>query len=126
VCREMLVAPPPGWTPEQVEKFKAEWERAFAAGEFDAPPKLIPPRPLLTPEAARELLRECVTIVKPGEVLVIRTPDDWTAMQVEDCQESIDEGLKYRQLDVAVLFLPGEEFAVAARGSAAGDPEAAR
>lgn len=110
MCREMLVAPPPGWTPEQVEKFKAEWERAFAAGKFDAPPKLIPPCPLLTPETARELLRECVTIVKPGEVLAVRLPLDMShidmirareyALQVEE-----ESGIK-------VAFIPGEEFGV--------------
>lgn len=33
-CREMLISPPPGWTPEQVELFRSEWER-FAAGLRD-------------------------------------------------------------------------------------------
>jgi hypothetical protein len=72
----------------------------------------MPPRPLLTPELARELLRECVTLVKPGEVLAVRTPDSWVPDQVYDCQAYIDERLRLRGIDVAVLFLSGEEFAV--------------
>jgi hypothetical protein len=68
---------------------------------------------LLTPETARELLRECVTVVKPGEVLLIRVPDNWSPRQVHETQERISEIIAYRELGVAVMLLPGEEFAVA-------------
>lgn len=34
VCASMLFAPPPEWTPDQVEQFRSGWER-FAAGLRD-------------------------------------------------------------------------------------------
>lgn len=71
---------------------------------------------LLTPETVRELLRECVTVVAPGEVLVIRVPDDWSARQAHEAQERISEVVASRKLGIAVLLLPGEEFAVAKTG----------
>ena len=103
---------PEQWTPEQIEAFKAEFERSWAERKYE-PLKVLPPRPLLTPETARELLRECVTVVRPGEVLVIRTSDGWTAEQVGEVQQYANWWLGYRGLDVSILFLPGEEFAVA-------------
>jgi hypothetical protein len=79
--------------------------------------RVLPHRPLLTPETARELLRECVTVVKPGEVLVVRVPDNWTARQVSECQEAFESMAEYRDLDITILFMSGEEFAVAVKGA---------
>lgn len=72
----------------------------------------------LTPEEARALLRECVTVVAPGETLVIRVPDTWTHQQHHEAQRRISEVIAERGLGFEVLLLPGEEFAVARPGPA--------
>ena len=60
---------PEEWTPEQMAEFQERWNAAAAA----------PPKPVwlgsrsLTADEMRQLLRECVTVVKPGETLVLRT-----------------------------------------------------
>jgi predicted SAM-dependent methyltransferase len=65
----------------------------------------------LSPDEARALLRECVTVVRPGETLVIRVPPSWTAYQVQEYQEYADAaGLPFR-----VLVVMGDELAVAER-----------
>jgi hypothetical protein len=52
------------WTPEQAGEFR----RAMAEA--------------LTPDQVRQLLRECVTVVKPGETLIVRVPVTWSPEQV--------------------------------------------
>ena len=71
---------------------------------------------MLTPETAEALLRECVTVVKPGETLVIRIPDTWHPQAVHDTQRRLSEVIAGRGLGFAVLLVPGEEFAVARPG----------
>jgi hypothetical protein len=107
----------PEWTREQHDEFMRLWHE-MTGGPWEH--RELPPRPLLTPETARELLRECVTIVKPGETLVIRAADSWTAMQVRELQDVADMMAEDRNLGFAILCLPGEEFAVA---TAPADPE---
>jgi hypothetical protein len=69
----------------------------------------LQPRRLLTPETARELLRECVTVVKPGEVLAVRLPMN---MNSQDMERAHDYGKAIeRETGVKVAFIPGEEFA---------------
>lgn len=41
----------------------------------------------LNPDEARALLRECATVVAPGETLVIRVPATWYPDQVQYYQE---------------------------------------
>ncbi|HZR50103.1 MAG TPA: hypothetical protein VFB06_11345 [Streptosporangiaceae bacterium] len=105
----------PAWTDEQAAEFKAEFDRRMGDGKFEHHEvRLLPPgpaiEPLLTPETARALLRECVTVVKPGETLVIRCPDWWGPQQVYEYQRYLNEMTEgFRALAVV-----GEELAVAA------------
>lgn len=105
------ITPGPGWTPEQVEEFKAEWERRLSEAPFELrkyePVRLLPPGPVLTREVVEAALRECVTVVKPGETLVIRCRD-WTPAQLEQYQEYIDAEL--RGLPFRVLVVIGDEI----------------
>lgn len=73
----------------------------------------------LSPDEARALLRECVTVVAPGETLVIRAADTWTPRQVHDVQGRLREVIADRGLTFEVLLVPGEEFAVVRRDDAA-------
>lgn len=99
----------PEWTAEQVAEFEQAWAEASKQ-----PPRLIepfPPKLALTPEAARALLREYVTVVKPGETLVIRCPDWWGPAQVQEYQHWLDshparEGFR-------ALAVIGEELGIA-------------
>jgi hypothetical protein len=93
---------PPGMRP--IPDAEAEMER-LAALRKEPPP--------LTPDQARALLRECVTVVKPGETLIVRANENWTPRQVREIQDFADTVSEYRELGVKILFLPGEEFAVA-------------
>lgn len=97
---------------EQEADFREALDALGRAGEpFQY--QILPPRPLLTPEAARELLRECVTVVRPGEVLAVRIPDTWSASDAERVQQQLSGIIAHRKLGISVLLLPGEEFAVA-------------
>ena len=75
--------------------------------------------PALTPGQVRQLLSECVTVVKPGEVLAVRMPDNCTPQQIRECQEAFEAMAEWRDLDIAILFMPGEEFAVAKKAKSA-------
>jgi hypothetical protein len=109
-------------TDEEAANFKAEFERAMAEadGRFGRQLRWLPPAPVLTPETARALLAECVTVVQPGEALVIRVPDGMTPNQVREVQEYADVWTAHNAEHVKVLFLPGEGFAVQ-RAAAAGE-----
>lgn len=63
----------------------------------------------LASDQVESLLRQCVTVVKPGETLVIRAPGTWTPDQVEMYQEYVNSfGLPFR-----VLVVLGDELAIA-------------
>lgn len=68
---------------------------------------------ILTEDEVRSLLRECVTVVKPGETLVILADRDWTPSQVRELQDALDAGIKYRDLGIHALVVPGAELGVA-------------
>jgi hypothetical protein len=110
---EAVLFDPPAveWTDEALAGFREELDRLKADGGHRT--RILPPRPLLTPETARELAREYVTILKPGEVLAVRVPDTWTDRQAHETSVRIDEIIALRDLGITVLLLPGEEFAVA-------------
>lgn len=61
------------------------------------------------PDLILAAIEECVTVVKPGEVLAVRVPPDVD----EDTVDGLREGS--RQLadasGMTVVFLPGEAFA---------------
>jgi hypothetical protein len=67
----------------------------------------------LTPDEIRKLLRECVTVVKPGETLILRVPWSTTPSQVRDLQDAITGSVKYWDLPFKVLVVPGDELTVA-------------
>jgi 2,4-dienoyl-CoA reductase-like NADH-dependent reductase (Old Yellow Enzyme family) len=66
----------------------------------------------LTPEAARALLRECVTVVRPGETLVVRAPDWWTPEQVAEYQRYANAATADGGSPFKVLVVLGQELAV--------------
>jgi hypothetical protein len=68
-------------------------------------------RPELSPETVRALLRECVTVVRPGEVLAVRLPVGMTCADVARAQAITQEVAK--SAGIQAVALVGEEFAVA-------------
>lgn len=97
-------------TDEQAAAFGEEFGCRYAE-EASRPLKVLPPAPLLTPELARQLLRECVTVVKPGETLVIRVPETWTLEQVDEYQRWLDYAADHRGF--RALAVVGEELGAA-------------
>lgn len=67
----------------------------------DAPP--------LQSEQVRQLLAECVTVVKPGEVLVLRCPEGWGADQAEALNEHVSYWLADNAPDIRALVVPALE-----------------
>jgi hypothetical protein len=109
-----LLPPQIEWTDEQVADFKAKWDEFTASGDWEHrkyQPVWLPPAPVLTPETAKALAREYVTIVKPGEVLAVRLPLDFSPGDVDNAREFARQ--VERETGVKVTFIPGEEFGVA-------------
>lgn len=102
---------PGQWTDEQVAEFRDKFDELARSPGLPGG-RLLPPAPVLTPETARALLRECVTVVKPGETLVIRAPDTWTVQQVELYQEYADAATGAGRIPFGVLVVIGQELAV--------------
>ena len=65
----------------------------------------------LTPDEVRQLVRECVTAVGPGETLVVRGRD-WTPSQVREVQDWMDADYESGRIDFRVLAVIGDELAV--------------
>jgi hypothetical protein len=123
---EEAIAHPPRliWNPvsdEDVEKFRKEYGAALEhIGHQPYPlPSSVPP---LTPEQVRYLLRECVTVVKPGETLIVRVGFDIMPQQVRELQNAADGMCEYRDFPFKVLVFPGEELAIAEPGEVPGAP----
>jgi hypothetical protein len=70
----------------------------------------LPPEPALTPENARELLRTCAVVMRPGETLVIRAPLWWSPEQVSEYNTWLD-GMT-QDLPVRAIAVCGEDFAL--------------
>lgn len=68
------------------------------------------PVPVLGPDEARALLRECAAVVAPGETLVVRVPCDWTEEQRRRCQQ---EAAALAGGAFPVVVVACEELAVA-------------
>lgn len=69
----------------------------------------------LEPDEARALLRECVTVVAPGETLVVRVSDWWTPRHTDEFMRYFDaQGFPFR-----LVLAWGEEFAVVQAGQPA-------
>ena len=74
----------------------------------------------LTADEVRQLLRESVTIVKPGEVLFFTVGDpNWTPNQIQRLQDFISEWLAGNAPDVKAMVLPYGEMAAAEPASPA-------
>lgn len=62
----------------------------------------------LTPEQVRSLLREAVTVVKPGEVLILRVSENFTPNQLREYQESLTWWCRKNAPDIKILAVVGE------------------
>lgn len=100
---------PPEWTDAQLQEFADEWRQQTGSHEI----RLLPPGPVLTPETAKALLSECVTVVSPGETLVIRVPEGWTSRQADEYQEYADAATDSGRIPFRVLVVIGAELGVA-------------
>lgn len=67
----------------------------------------------LTPAEVRQLLRECVTVVAPGETLIIRAHDSWTATQLGEVQRVLNRIREDWDLPFWAIIVPGAELGVA-------------
>ena len=106
-----LIAPgiqPEEWTDEQVAEFKARFAEAAERHEM----RLVPPPPTLEPGQVRHLLAECVTVVAPGETLVLRCPEGWTPEQAEEIAEHARRWVKANEADIRVLVVPHLDMAI--------------
>ena len=101
----------PSWTP-LTEPEEAELRESIAKAA-KLPPRIIWQPPPLTPDEVRQLLRECVTIIKPGETLIIRVPWKTTPTQVRELQDALTDGIEYTGAPFKVLVVPGDELGVA-------------
>jgi hypothetical protein len=114
---EMLAHPPrfilppvPGLTPGQEAGLReCVTEATLKAGPFGYRVILQPPP--LTPDEVRQLLRECVTVVRPGETLVIRGRN-WTPLQVREIQQVMDAMHEDGRIPFRVLAVFGDELGV--------------
>ena len=111
--------------PPLTEEREAELRREFdetmpkAAGKpFRY--RILPSPPPLTPDQVRQLLRECVTVVKPGEHLILRVPWGTTPTQVRELQADLVKLTIWMDVPFKVLVLPGDELGVAVPGGVPG------
>jgi hypothetical protein len=96
-------------TEAEAAQFREEREKA-AGQPYEIKP--LPPSSLnvFRPEQVEALLREHVTLVGPGEHLVVRVPVDVSPLQVRRYQEALDgSGIPFR-----VVVVAGDELGVAA------------
>ena len=109
----LLITTPEEWTQEQHEGFEAELKRQMGDEAWKRREvRILHREPVLTPETARALLSERVTVVRPGETLVIRVPDSWTPNQAREYQRYADEATERGRIPFKVLVVTGDEFAV--------------
>ena len=100
----------PAWEP-LTEAEEAELREAIAE-VANLPPRVIQPPPL-TADEIRQLLSECVTVVKPGETLILRVPWNTLPAQVRELQDALNDGIEYTQAPFKVFVVPGDELTVA-------------
>lgn len=72
-----------------------------------------PPPRFLTEDQVRQLLAECVTVVKPGETLILRLGREWTPGQFHEVQGMLDDVIRYRDLPFRALAVPADGLGVA-------------
>jgi hypothetical protein len=104
----LRIAEPAPMSDEEAARFVKEYDAAMRDAGHQAL-RDLPSVPPLTSEQVRCLLRECVTVVKPGETLVIRGRD-WTPNQIREVQQVLSEICEDRGF--GVLIVPGDELGV--------------
>ena len=103
-------------TAEQVAEFRERFEKAMRQGPFQHKVR-TPDR--LTADEMRSLLRECVTVVAPGETLVLRLSESSTPSQAREWQEALNAGWDEGDpvFPFRVLVVIGEGLGVAQTGA---------
>ena len=102
----------PSWTPlTEAEEAELRESLAEAAKLGPLPYRVVPPP--LSPDEIRQILRACVTVVKPGETLIIRVPLTWTSAMVSNYTDTIQSVNEMLELPFRVLVVPAESLAVA-------------
>ena len=109
VAREMAIPVDVPMTDEQVAEFAEKFKAAMAEGSLTH--RVIPLPPPLSPDQIRSLLRECVTVVKPGEVLVIRAPGTWTPNQLREYAEHLE--YYAGEMGIRAMVVAGDGLGVA-------------
>ncbi len=107
------IAELPAISDEEAARFKKEFEAAakdFRHHEMRVVPSLLT---VFDPGQVRAWLRECVTVVKPGEALFIRLLPGWAPEQVSVYQRRLNEILKSFDVPVRAFVIVGEELGVA-------------
>ena len=95
------------------EEQEAELRRGFdATMQAPAAHRVIQQPPPLSPDEIRQLLRECVTVVKPRETLVVRGTN-WTPAQTREIQQAMDEMYELGIVQFKALAVFGDELGVA-------------
>jgi hypothetical protein len=56
--------------------------------------------------------RECITVVQPGETLVVRVPGDWTPRMMVEYQDYADAATESGYIPFKVLVVIGEQVAI--------------
>lgn len=88
----------------------AEFRRRLAVA-MKGPPTILPQRKPLSEDEVRQLLRECVTVIKPGETLVLRLGPDYTPRDVREISEAV-RAWAGQDGWPRVMVLPGDELGV--------------
>lgn len=107
---QIVSAPPHNFSDAQVAELRQQLGDTMS-GPYQH--RVIPSPPPLTPDEVRQLLRECVTVVKPGETLVVRVPWGTTPAQVRELQAGLVKLTIWMDVPFKVLVLPGDELGIA-------------
>jgi hypothetical protein len=104
----LQMATAPELTEEQAREFEREFQGALGRAQKL---HILPPRQPLTEDEVRQLLRECVTVVRPGEVLILRVgpPGVFTPDQLREYQDSVTWWLDHNAPGVQALVVIGED-----------------
>lgn len=98
--------------PDEMAALRTAIEAAYGPDWRD---KIAVPRPVgdpLTKDEVRQLLRECVTVVKPGEILLLQPGADYTPNQIREIQKIADWWLEENAPAIKALVVPGEAHQV--------------
>lgn len=106
---EAALAQPRVTFPPLTDEKAAELRERYA-GLASGPAMAIPPPPI-SPDEVRALLRECVTILGPGDVLVIRHLS-FTAESAHAIREQVDAFNETRGTSVKVMAVVADEMAI--------------